>query len=136
MQHWFQDLLYRFQTFMIGRYGNDELTRLLSITTLVVLVLSIFFFPLYAVALALMVWSLFRTFSKNIPARMRERDTYLRLKSNMQKKWRLYKRMWRERKTHRYFTCKRCRAVIRIPKGRGTIDVGCPRCGERTTKNT
>lgn len=136
MGHWLQNLLLQFQQFMIGRYGNDELSRFLSIASLVLLVLSFLFAPLYLVALALLIWSAIRLFSKNIPARLKERDAYLQLVGKIRTKRRLYKRMWRERKTHRYFKCRQCRAVIRVPKGRGEIDVGCPRCGTRTTKNT
>ncbi len=136
MGQWLQHALLQFQQFMIGRYGNDELTRFLSIASLVTLVLSFFFSPLYLLSLALIVWSLFRTFSKNIPARINERDRYLQIKSTVAQKCRLYKRMWAERKTHRYFHCRHCHAVIRIPKGKGTVDVGCPRCGTRTTKQS
>lgn len=136
MKQWLTERLYRFQMWMVGRYGNDELTRFLSIISIVLLVLSWLFYPLYPVALGLMIWSLTRTFSKNIPARSRERDAYLRISGKARTKGRLLKRMWRERKTHRYFKCKQCRAVIRIPKGRGDLDVGCPRCGTRTVKHT
>ena len=83
-----------------------------------------------------MIWSLWRTLSKNIPARLREREKYIALSGNVRTKCRLYKRMWSERKTHRYFKCQQCGAVIRIPKGRGEVDVGCPRCHTRTKQKS
>ncbi len=136
VRRFLQQAAYKMGQFMIGRYGNDELNRALMIASLVCLVLSIFWGVFYLVALALMLWSIFRTYSKNIPARMRERDTYNRLIGKVCTKCRLYKRMWVERKTHRYFKCKQCKAVIRIPKGRGEVDVGCPRCHTRTKRKS
>ncbi len=136
MKQWLQKAMYRFGQCMIGRYGNDELTRLLSVAALVTMVLSWVFSPLYILAWGLLVWSLYRTFSKNIPARLKERERYLQIKNTVMKNGRLYKRMWTERRTHRYFRCRRCRAMIRIPKGRKTVDVGCPRCGTRTMKRS
>ncbi len=136
VRRFLQQAAYKMQQFMIGRYGNDKLNRALMIASLVCLVLSIFWGVFYLVALALMLWSIFRTYSKNISARMRERDTYNRLIGKVRTKCRLYKRMWNERKTHRYFKCKQCKAVIRIPKGRGEVDVGCPRCHTRTKRKS
>lgn len=136
IRRFLQQTGYKLQQFMIGRYGNDELNRALSVAALVCLVLSVFWEFFYLLALALMAWSLFRTCSKNIPARMRERDVYVNGLTKVRTKCRLYKRMWNERKTHRYFRCKQCGAVIRIPKGRGEIDVGCPRCHTRTKQKS
>ncbi len=127
---------YKIGQFMIGRYGNDELNKALMIGALACLVLSMFLDVFYPIALALMVWSLFRTCSKNITARMHERDVYMDWLGKARTKYRLYKRMWAERNTHRYFKCKHCKAVIRIPKGRGEVDVGCPRCGTRTKRKS
>ena len=136
MKHVLRQLTRTLQQFMIGRYGNDELNRALSVAALIGLVLSLFLRIFYWIALALMIWSLCRTLSRNIPARLREREVYLRLRDNVRTKCRLYKRMWKERRTHRYFRCKHCKAVIRIPKGRGEVDVGCPRCHTHTRRKS
>lgn len=136
VRRFLQQMGYKMQQFMIGRYGNDELNRALSIAALVCLVLSVFWGVFYPIALALMIWSLFRTCSKNISARLHEREMYQNLIGKVRTKCRLYKRMWTERKTHRYFKCKQCKAVIRIPKGRGEVDVGCPRCHTRTMRKS
>ena len=128
IKQFLQQALLKLQRFMYGRYGGDELNRLMSIVSLVLVVLSFFWWYLYIPALLLMILSTYRTFSKNIVKRQKEREVYLRLTGKLRTKCRLYKRMWKERKTHRYFKCKQCKAVIRIPKGRGTVEVGCPRC--------
>ena len=136
LKRFFTQFTYALQRFMFGRYGNDELNRALSVGALACLVLSLFWRLFYGVALALMIWSLYRTLSRNISARLREREAFLKRRNTMRTKLRLYKRMWNERKTHRYFHCKQCKAVIRIPKGRGEVDVGCPRCHVRTKRKS
>ena len=128
----------RFARFMYGRYGNDQLNHFLSVTSLILLVLSIipFLWPLWLVALGLMIWSSFRCYSKNIYRRRRENECFLKLIQPMKDHFRLQKNKRRDRKTHRYFKCKHCRAVLRVPKGKGKIDVTCPRCHKITVKKT
>lgn len=138
MKNWFQRLGYRMASFMYGRYGNDELTKVLMITSLVLLVLSwipvLWFF--YFLALAVMIWSLFRSFSKNIFKRRRELDRYLKIKNGFFGFFKLRRNKWRDRKTHTYFKCTKCKSVLRVPRGKGSIIVTCPKCGERIEKNT
>ena len=123
---------------MYGRYGNDELTKFLMILALILMVVS--WLPnlglVYFVALALMIWSLFRSFSRNLEKRRRERERYLKLRKPFADFFKLSKNKWRDRKTHVYFKCKRCRAVLRVPKGKGSIVVICTRCKDRIEKET
>ena len=37
---------------------------------------------------------------------------------------------------NRYFTCPRCRQVVRVPRGKGRINIRCPKCGEQFIKKT
>ena len=64
----------RFQQFMYGRYGMDQLNRFLSTVALIVLVVSIFVRrPIVEiVALALLFWCYYRMFSKNISKKFLE----------------------------------------------------------------
>ena len=32
-------------------------------------------------------------------------------------------------KEHKYFTCKNCGAICRVPAGKGKIIITCPKCG-------
>ncbi len=32
---------------------------------------------------------------------------------------------------YNFFTCPRCRAALRVPKGKGRIKITCPKCGEK-----
>ena len=138
MRNWLQRLGYKMSAFMYGRYGNDELTKFLMITALVLMVVS--WLPnlglVYFVALALMVWSLMRSFSRNLEKRRRERERYLKLRKPIVDFFKLSKNKWRDRKTHVYFKCKKCKAVLRVPKGKGSIVVICTRCKDRIEKET
>ena len=138
MRNWLQRLEYKMSAFMYGRYGNDELTKFLMITALILMVVS--WLPnlglVYFVALALMVWSLIRSFSRNFEKRRREREHYLKLRKPIVDFFKLSKNKWRDRKTHVYFKCKKCKAVLRVPKGKGSIVVICTRCKDRIEKET
>lgn len=132
---------YRLQQFMQGRYGvPDELSRFLLFAEWVLVILACLVRPLrflLAAALVLMIYSLFRSFSRNIPARQAERMKYLKLRNGIRSQFRLWKNQWRDRKTHRYYRCPHCKAVARIPKPtrNGTaITITCPKCAMRFDK--
>ena len=138
MRSFFERLGHKMASFMYGRYGTDELSKFLMILALILMVIS--WFPnlglVYFVALALMVWSLFRTFSRKLDKRRRERERYLKIQKPIANFFKLQRNKWRDRKTHVYFKCKKCRAVLRVPKGKGSIVVICTRCKDRIEKET
>ena len=130
MRGFFARMGERFARFMYGRYGNDNLNRFLTITSLIILVISLIpvLWFLWFLALGLMIWSSFRCYSRNIYKRRRENERYLKLIQPIKNFSRLQKNKRRDRKTHRYFKCKHCRAVLRVPKGKGKITVTCRSC--------
>ena len=139
MKSFFQRLKYSLSRWMYGRYGNDELTWVLLITGTVLLFLG--YIPrigwiFYILALTTIFFSTFRGFSRNIPKRRRELERYLRIKNKPKNAIQLHKNKRRDKKTHVYFKCPKCKAVLRVPKGKGDIIVTCPRCNERVEKNT
>ena len=72
----------RFQQFMYGRYGMDQLNRFLSTVALIILVVSMFIRrPIVEiVALALLFWCYYRMFSRNVSKRAAENQKYLNFK--------------------------------------------------------
>ena len=120
--------------FFYGRYGNDTLGRtLLWIYIGLVLVYTVIslFIPdafLYVIFLllscALVFYMFFRIFSRNIAARRKENEKFCGF-------FKLLRNRIRDRKTHVYRKCPKCRAVLRLPKSKGKHTVVCPRCGER-----
>ena len=125
-------------SFMYGRYGNDELTKFLLISALILTIIS--WIPrlgwVYLLAIVLLSCSLMRSFSRKFERRHRERDCYLQLRKPIFDFFKLSKNKWRDRKTHIYFKCKKCKSVLRVPKGKGSIIVICTRCKDRIEKET
>lgn len=124
--------------FMMGRYGPDELTAAIVISGCVFTFLSNFR-PLrfmYFIGMLVMAVAIWRTLSKNIDARTRERMWFLRVIEKPKAELKLLSNMLRDRKTHKYFKCKNCGASLRVPKGRGKISVTCPKCRVKTQKKT
>ncbi len=137
-----QEVLQRFavkmQQFMVGRYGNDRFTLFLLIFSMIFTFLGNFkpIRFLYFIGLAIIVYALFRTMSKNYEARRKELDWYLAWSQKPRAELKLLGNKLRDNKTHKYFKCKGCRTVLRVPKGRGKIEVTCPKCRAKAIKKT
>ncbi len=138
----FRNFLYslgqRMNSFMYGRYGYDALSRFISIACIVLFVLHIItgLWLLYLLAFVLLAWSVFRTLSKNYEARRKELNKYLAFSGKITAWFRLRKRMFNERKTTKYYKCKNCKAYLRVPKGRGRLEISCPKCKNTFIKKT
>ncbi len=137
-----QEMLGRFaakmQQFMVGRYGNDEFTMFLLITSLIFTFLGNFrpLKILYFIGLILVFYSLFRSLSKKYEARRKELNWYLRWAEKPKAELKLLVNKIRDRKTHKYFKCKECKTVLRVPSGRGKIEITCPKCRAKVIKKT
>lgn len=138
MRDWFRKMAYRYRDFMRGRHGHDDFgTFLLGASLLLVILANLPFFGfLYFIGVIIFGYYCFRVYSKNLPARQSELNRYYIFMNKFKKKTELYKFMWRDRKTHIYFKCKNCGAMVRVPKNKGEIEVTCPRCRMKTTKKT
>lgn len=137
-----QEMLQRFavkmQQFMAGRYGSDQFTLFLLVVSLIFTFLGNFK-PLrfmYFIGLVIIGYSLFRTMSKNYEARRKELNWYLRWSEKPRAEIKLLTNKIRDRKTHRYFKCKECKTVLRVPQGRGKIEITCPKCRAKVIKKT
>lgn len=131
----------KFAKFMYGRYGMDELSRALSFASLPLLLISVFLRReakglVLLLVLVSLVFSYYRIFSKNFSKRREENAKYLRLKAKAADRWRLRRDMWRQRHEYRFFKCPSCRAVLRVPKGKGKIRIVCKKCGTAFEKKS
>lgn len=128
----FQKIGDALRRFMAGRYGTDNLNRALLIAALVCILLgwlggrflASWLSVLNLLAYVPLGWCIFRTYSRNIEARRRENTRWMGFCSRL-----------RDR-DNRYFRCPRCRQMVRVPRGKGTINIRCPKCGERFIKKT
>lgn len=130
MNNFFRRLGDGFRHFMLGRYGTDKLnTAILTVGVICSLVGMFVRLPLLDLALTtisygLMIWAIFRMFSRNIYKRYQENRKFLRLMEQLKDR------------EHRYFDCPRCRQPVRVPRGKGKIAITCPKCQEKFIKKT
>ena len=129
-----KEKLYRF---MQGRYGNDQLNRFLMILVLVCFALSVFRIRgAYLVGCACIVYAYYRMLSRNLYKRRAENAAYLRFETKVRGKIATWRRDMRQRKTHHIYRCPSCRQKIRIPRGKGRIEIRCPKCGQTFIKKS
>lgn len=120
----------RFRNFMLGRYGSDKLNVVLLVTGIVLMLLgSILGKFAWACVFTLLsylvlIWCIFRMYSRNIDARRKENAAFLNFFNHIKDK------------EHRYYRCPKCRQTVRVPRGRGKINIRCPKCGEQFIKTT
>jgi len=123
--------------FMMGRYGMDELGRFLNIAVLVILLFSMLLAPQAAIlGFALLIYEYYRIFSRNRYKRSMENGAYLRLKQRFAGWISALRQRVSQRKYYRFYRCPGCRQALRVPKGKGRIEVSCPKCGMRFIKKS
>lgn len=128
----------KIRQFMIGRYGNDGLNQFLNIASLVlVLGYLITRLPLlFYFGIAMLILCYYRTFSRNISKRTEENYQYYAIRDRIANKFRGLKEQWDNRKLYHYYRCPQCRQKLRVPRGRGRIQISCPRCGTQFIKKS
>lgn len=131
----------RIQRFMQGRYGSDELSKAMLVAMVVCAVLTWFTKGFLDTILTLAMWilliySYIRMFSRNHSKRWAENQKYLSFKNNIVGKMNREKNYAQQRKTHRIYTCPGCKQKIRVPKGKGKIEISCPKCRTKFVKRS
>jgi hypothetical protein len=142
--------------FMTGRYGQDEVSKVLIIGAMVLMVCTLLIQSylglwqlakvLYIVALILLGFGYYRMGSKNIKRRTAEREAYLKLIAPFSAKAR--KKLEKDETVKKYanfeaytelgedgvtvykcYRCRKCDVVVRYEAGGGIVKVVCPECG-------
>lgn len=120
----------RIEQFMAGRYGMDQLNRFLNMISLILLILSMFIrIPLiFYFAVAILIWTYFRTFSRNTGKRYAENERFLQMTGKLSARFRNRRYYQEQKKIYHYFYCPGCRQKVRVPRGKGKICITCPKC--------
>ena len=135
MRNFFYRVSSAMARFMYGRNGPDQLgSAMLALYLVLALVQPLFRrwaaarLVLSAVTTVLAVWVLFRMFSKNLNKRRAENAKFLNWWTPIKSRIAAARQRSRD-KEHKYFTCKNCKTVCRVPAGKGKIEITCPKCG-------
>ena len=131
MRNFLDRLRWKLQVFMRGRNGVDELNRILTYVVLIVYVISLFTQStlLYYISFIGLIYLTYRMLSKNLYERREENRKFMT--------WMETTRIrFEQRKDYKIFKCKGCGRNIRVPRGKGKIEVTCPMCGKKTIHRT
>ena len=129
--------------FLYGRYGADSLYNALFVCELILLfigtilnvlgnvepILAMISIAFYVTALGLMIFAMYRFFSRNIAKRRRENQAWLRFKAKFRRKPK--RRLPPDTADHIFRSCPHCKSTLRLPRETGKHQVRCPRCGEK-----
>ena len=129
--------------FMYGRNGMDQLNLVLMWVVLILDVVTMLVqrnhaavsMVLYWLSMAGWVYVLFRMFSKNLSKRRGENQKCVNWDWRM-KSSRAGAKERHADKDHKYFTCKNCKTICRVPVGKGKIIITCPKCGAQIHAKT
>ncbi|MBR3601410.1 MAG: hypothetical protein IKL49_03700 [Lachnospiraceae bacterium] len=123
------------QRFMIGRNGRDELQVAVLYASLILYAFASVFDRLIPFTVLKIVgwigvfYSLYRFCSKDVNRRREENRKFLQ-------ELEFLKLRISMRKTHKIYRCKGCGRKIRVPKGKGKIEISCPLCGKKFIRRT
>jgi len=128
----------KIRRFMIGRYGTDALNQFLNVAAIVLILISIVthWYVFDWLGLALLAVCIYRSFSRNISKRTEENYKFYSMKERADNRVRGLKDQWANRKQYHYYRCPQCRQKLRVPRGRGRIQISCPRCGTQFIKKS
>ena len=134
----------KFNKFMQGRYGVDDLSKFTMGVALVLIILAMFAnifsrtagSTLDILGVAAIVYAYIRIFSRNIQQRYAENQKFLQMTSKFRIRFNKEKDLMKQRTTHHIYSCPGCGQKIRIPKGKGKIEIECPKCHTKFVKRS
>lgn len=133
----------KFYRFMQGRYGVDQFAKFTMGVALVSIVLAIFVNTgssagslLDMLGLVAIVYTYFRIFSRNISKRAQENQKYLSATAKLRQRLNKEKNMMKQRKDYHIYTCPSCGQKVRVPRGKGKIEISCPKCHSKFVKRS
>ena len=125
-----------FARFMSGRYGADQLGMTMLWTALILSIIGSFskLGILTILADVLLVVMFVRMLSKDRYKRAHENQLYLQKTEKLRRGATERINRIRNSKKYRYFKCPKCKKLLRIPRGVGSVTITCKDCGTKFDK--
>ena len=128
-----------FGTFMYGRNGMDQLSQFMLYLSLFLMIVSVILLSAFRrssiastildyAAIVILIFSYFRAFSHKVEKRRKENLKYLNAIHPISNWFRLRRQRFQMRENYKLFLCPKCKTTLRVPKGKGRINLTCPRC--------
>lgn len=132
------------RNFMQGRYGADQLGFACVATYCILTIVGRFvgrwsgiaYSIISVITMALIVWSIFRMLSRNINKRYAENQVFLKYWNKVRGVFTQGKVWVANKKVYKYFKCPSCKVKVRVPKGKGMLEITCPKCGRSFRKKS
>lgn len=132
---------YKLAQLFAGRTGIDALGKTFTWIALLLMLVTMFTHSniAYLLAMACLIYSIWRMFSKNYQKRYYENQNFLqktakirfffmRLVPNIKNTFAKARYDMEQRRTYKIFRCPSCKQKLRVPRGRGKIQVTCSKC--------
>lgn len=128
----------KFIRFMYGRYGIDSFGKFTIWGSLIIMLIAGWTHNnlLSLIAWAGIIYSYYRMFSKKTYKRATENQKYLQMTHGIRTFFYKQRNLMTQRKTHRIYKCPTCKQKIRVPKGKGKIEIRCPKCNTTFIKRS
>ncbi len=128
-----------FGAFMYGRNGMDQLSQFMLYLSLFLMIVSVILLSAFRrssiastildyAAIVILIFSYFRAFSHKVEKRRKENLKYLNAIHPISNWFRLRRQRFEMRENYKLFLCPKCKTTLRVPKGKGRINLTCPRC--------
>lgn len=130
-----KDKIYRF---MRSRYGSDQLSAFLTWGGLVLMVVDAFVKTglVYLIGLVMFVYGYIRIMSKNYDKRAAQNRWFMEHTAGIRNLGKRMKKQKEAGKEYKIFVCSKCQQMIRVPRGKGRIQIRCPKCGNSFVKKS
>ena len=126
--------------FFQGRNGMDALAKVCWALTFIFILLSLI--PgvtgiiFYFLTMASMVYTMFRILSRNVYKRAEENRRFLERVRPIRQFFADRRVRFSQRKEYKFFKCPTCHTYLRVPRGKGKLQITCRKCGNRFSGKT
>ncbi len=119
-----------FKKFMNGRYGFDQLSQGMLWSGIILMIIGMFtkYKLINYVAYLILLFIYIRAFSKNVYKRREENQRFLRILNPIKSRWLSFINRIKQSRTHKFYKCPSCKKQLRVPRGKGKINITCPEC--------